>query len=75
MDDKYSELEKYFDGRYVLKDACSNRHEKLDANVNDIKITQERMSTKMEFSSKIELAILLAGVTAAVTAVMNLILK
>lgn len=75
MDDKYADLEKYFDGRYVLKDACSSRHEKLDANVNDIKITQERMSTKMEFSSKIEWAILLAGVTAAVTAVMNLILK
>lgn len=75
MDDKYSELQSYFDNRYVLKDTCKSTHDSLNTNVTDIKLAQERISTKLEFSSKIEIAILLAVVTSVVAAVMSLILK
>ena len=57
MDDKYSELQSYFDNRYVLKDTCKSTHDSLNSNVTDIKLAQERISTKLEFSSKIEIAI------------------
>ena len=75
MDDKYSELQSYFDNRYVLKDTCKSTHDSLNTNVTDIKLAQERISTKLEFSSKIEIAILLAVVTSVVAAVMSLVLK
>ena len=75
MDDKYSELQGYFDNRYVLKDTCKSTHDSLNTNVTDIKLAQERISTKLEFSSKIEIAILLAVVTSVVAAVMSLVLK
>lgn len=75
MEDKYSELQSYFDNRYVLKDTCKSTHDSLNTNVTDIKLAQERISTKLEFSSKIEIAILLAVVTSVVAAVMSLILK
>ena len=75
MDDKYSELQSYFDNRYVLKDTCKSTHDSLNTNVTDIKLAQERISTKLEFSSKVEIAILLAVVTSVVAAVMSLILK
>lgn len=75
MDDKYAELQNYFDNRYVLKDTCKSTHDSLNSNVTDIKLAQERISTKLEFSSKIEIAILLAVVTSVVAAVMSLILK
>jgi hypothetical protein len=74
-DDKYTELQNYFDNRYVLKDTCKSTHDSLNSNVTDIKLEQERISTKLEFSSKIEIAILLAVVTSVVAAVMSLILK
>lgn len=75
MDEKYAELQSYFDNRYVLKDTCKSTHDSLNANVTDIKLAQERISTKLEFSSKVEIAILLAVVTSVVAAVMSLILK
>lgn len=74
-DDKYTELQNYFDNRYVLKDTCKSTHDSLNSNVTDIKLEQERISTKLEFSTKIEIAILLAVVTSVVAAVMSLILK
>ena len=74
-DDKYSDLIKLLDDRYVRKDDCGTRHEKLDSNIEGIKLGQETMKTKIDISNKIEWAILLACVTAAVTAFMNLILK
>lgn len=74
-DDKYTDLQNYFDNRYVLKDTCKSTHDSLNSNVTDIKLAQERISTKLEFSSKIEIAILLAVVTSVVAAVMSLILK
>ena len=75
VEDKYTDLYKILDDRYVRKDDCGTRHEKLDSNIEGIKLGQETMKTKMDISNKIEWAILLACVTAAVTAFMNLILK
>lgn len=69
------ELTEFLDTRYVLKDACSSRHEKLDTKIDDIKLTQERITTKLDISSKIEWVILAACLTAVVAAIMNLILK
>lgn len=74
-EDKYGDLIRQLDDRYVLKDACSTRHEKLDGKVDDIKINQERMSTKMDITSKIDWAIFSAAIAAVVVSLMNLILK
>lgn len=73
MDD-YDALLKKLDDRYVLKDACSNRHEKLDDKMDDIKQTQTKIATKVEISSKVEWAIFAACLAAVVTSAMNLIL-
>ena len=66
---------KYLESMFVQRDSCSNRHEKLDTKIDDIKLTQERITTKLDISSKIEWVILAACLTAVVAAVMNLILK
>ena len=75
MDDRYTDLIRMLDDRYVMKDACSTRHEKLDDKVDGIKLSQERIITKMDISSKIEWAILVACIGAVIAAIMNLILK
>lgn len=75
MEKDYKDLFDILDTRYVLKDACSNRHEKLDTKIDDIKLAQERITTKLDISSKIEWVILAACLTAVVAAIMNLILK
>ena len=66
---------KYLESMFVQRDSCSNRHEKLDTKIDDIKLTQERITTKIDISSKILWAILAAAITAVVAAVMNLILN
>lgn len=66
---------KYLESMFVQRDSCSNRHEKLDTKIDDIKLAQERITTKLDISSKIEWAILAACLAAVVAAIMNLILK
>ena len=66
---------KYLESMFVQRDSCTNRHEKLDTKIDDIKLTQERITTKLDISSKIEWVILAACLTAVVAAIMNLILK
>lgn len=66
---------KYLESMFVQRDSCSNRHEKLDTKIDDIKLTQERITTKLDISSKIEWVILAACLTAVAVAVMNMILK
>ena len=66
---------KYLESMFVQRDSCSNRHEKLDTKIDDIKLTQERNTTKLDISSKIEWVILAACLTAVAVAVMNMILK
>jgi hypothetical protein len=75
MDEEYKKLIEIFDSRYVLKDACSNRHEKLDEKMDDVKTTQTQIATKVEISQKVDWAIFGACLAALVTSVMNLILK
>lgn len=75
MDGQYDELIKMLDTRYVLKDACSTRHEKLDDKMDDIKTTQTQIATKVEISQKVDWAIFGACLAALITSVMNLILK
>ena len=75
MDDKYSDLIKLLDDRYVLKDSCSNRHEKLDGKIDDIRTEQTRIITKLDISSKVEWAIVAGVIVSFVVAIMNLILK
>lgn len=75
MDDKYSDLIKLLDDRYVLKDSCSNRHEKLDGKIDDIRTEQTRIITKLDISSKVEWAIVAGVIGSFVVAIMNLILK
>ena len=75
MDDKYAELEKYFDGRYVLKDACSNRHEKLDDKIDEIKTEQTKIATKLDIIAKSLWAIFATCLAAVATSVMSMILK
>lgn len=74
MDD-YKELIDMLDTRYVLKDACSNRHEKTDAKINDIALNQERLITKMDLTSKIDMVILTTSIGAIVTGILNLLFK
>ena len=74
-EDKYSDLIKMLDDRYVMKDSCANRHEKLDGKIDDIKTEQTRIITKLDISSKVEWAIVVACVGSLVAAVMNLIIK
>jgi hypothetical protein len=75
MGDNYKELIEMLDTRYVLKDACSTRHEKLDDKIDEIKTTQTQIATKVEISSKVDWAIFGACLAALITSVMNLILK
>lgn len=75
MDMDLKELCAYFDERYVQKDTCSVRHEKTDAKVNDIAIIQERMLTKMDLTSKVDMIILTASIGAIVTGILNLLFK
>lgn len=75
MDEEYKKLIEIFDSRYVLKDSCSNRHEKLDDKMDDIKTTQTQIATKVEISQKVDWAIFGACLAALVTSIMNLILK
>lgn len=74
MDD-YDALLRKLDDRYVLKDACSNRHEKLDDKMDDIKTAQTQIATKVEISAKVDWAIFGACLAALVASVMNLVLK
>lgn len=75
MEMDIKELCAYFDERYVQKDACTNRHERTDAKINDIAITQERMLTKMDLTSKVDMIILTASIGAIVTGILNLLFK
>ena len=74
-EDKYSDLIKMRDDRYVMKDSCANRHEKLDGKIDDIRTEQTRIITKLDISNKVEWAIVAGVIGSFVVAVMNLILK
>ena len=74
-EDKYSDLIKMLDDRYVLKDSCSTRHEKMDGKIDDIRTEQTRIITKLDISNKVEWAIVAGVIGSFVVAVMNLILK
>ena len=73
--EEYEALIKKLDDRYVLKDACSNRHEKLDDKIDEIKTEQTKIATKLDISVKAQWAIFAACLAAVVTSIMNLILK
>lgn len=73
--EEYEALIKKLDDRYVLKDACSNRHEKLDDKIDEIKTEQTKIATKLDISVKSLWAIFATCLAAVATSVMNLILK
>lgn len=73
--EEYEALIKKLDDRYVLKDTCSNRHEKLDDKMDDIKTAQTQIATKVEISAKVDWAIFGACLAALVASIMNLVLK
>lgn len=63
------ELTKYFDSRYVQKDACSERHEKQDAKVTEISINQAKNTTQLNTITKINIIILTAVIGLLATAI------
>lgn len=73
--EEYETLIKKLDDRYVLKDACSNRHEKLDDKIDEIKTEQTKTATKLDIIVKSLWAIFATCLAAVATSVMNLILK
>lgn len=63
------ELTKYFDSRYVQKDACSDRHEKQDAKITEISINQAKNTTQLSTITKINIIILTAVIGLLATAI------
>lgn len=73
--EEYEALLKKLDDRYVLKDACSNRHEKLDDKIDEIKTEQTKIATKLDIIVKSLWAIFATCLAAVATSVMSMILK
>ena len=71
----YKDLFDILDARYVLKDACAERHEKNDEKINNIALGQERLITKIDITSKVDMVILTASIGAIVTGILNLLFK
>ena len=69
------ELTKYFDSRYVQKDACSDRHEKQDAKITEISINQAKNTTTLSTITKIDIVILTAVIGLLATAIGGVIFK
>ena len=69
------ELTKYFDSRYVQKDACSDRHEKQDAKITEISINQAKNTTTLSTITKINIVILTAVIGLLATAIGGVIFK
>ena len=69
------ELTKYFDSRYVQKDACSDRHEKQDAKMTELSINQAKAATTLSTITKIDIVILTAVIGLLATAIGGVIFK
>lgn len=57
-----ADLAEYLDNRFVRKDNCSERQLKTEKEISEILITQSAIMTKLEFITKIGLAIVTATV-------------
>ena len=57
-----ADLAEYLDNRFVCKDNCSERQLKTEKEISEILITQSAIMTKLEFITKIGLAIVTATV-------------
>lgn len=69
------ELTKYFDSRYVQKDACADRHEKQDAKMTELSINQAKAATTLSTITKIDIVILTAVIGLLATAIGGVIFK
>ena len=75
MDGQYDELIKMLDTRYVLKDTCSDRHEKQDAKMTELSISQAKMQTTLSTITKIDIIILTAVIGLLASAIGGVIFK
>ena len=71
----YNELVQMFDDRYVKRADCSDRHKETDEKMNQIAITQTQNTTQLSLLMKLNIATLLASITALIEQFGHLIFK
>lgn len=70
-----ADLAEYLDNRFVRKDNCSERQLKTEKEISEILITQSAIMTKLEFITKIGLAIVTATVGLLVAQIGGVLFK
>lgn len=70
-----AEITAQFDARYVMKEDCSSRHERTEAEIKDISINQAKMQTTLGTITKIDIIILTAVVGLLAAAIGGVIFK
>lgn len=78
MTDMTAEIQQlvvYFDDRYVKKGDCADRHEQQTKEMTELKLNQERNTTKLNIITKIDIAILTASITLLASQIGHLIFK
>lgn len=73
--DLYNELVQRFDDRYVRRTDCNDRHKESDEKVNQMVITQTQNTTQLSLLMKLNIATLLASITALIEQFGHLIFK
>lgn len=70
-----AEITAQLDARYVMKEDCSSRHERTEAEIKDISINQAKMQTTLGTITKIDIIILTAVVGLLAAAIGGVIFK
>lgn len=70
-----ADLAEYLDNRFVRKDNCNERQLKTEKEISEILITQSAIMTKLEFITKIGLAIVTATVGLLVAQIGGVLFK
>lgn len=70
-----SELKTYFDQIYVQKDDCNERHERTEKEINEIAVSQGKISAQLTFLEKISMAELTAVIGLLISAIGKVIFK
>lgn len=73
--DQYEDLLRLLDDRYVRRTDCNDRHKESDEKMNQIVITQTQNTTQLSLLMKLNIATLLASITALIEQFGHLIFK
>lgn len=73
------DLISYLDSRYVLKDTCNDKHDKLEREISEMRVenstTFAKVITKLSFIEKIDIAVATAIIGLLVAKIGSVIFK